>query len=69
MTGTLDIEPDIMPFGKLYSFLNVMCFGSVDHINRILFDIAMMKNCWETSVMLPIGLQDADGVVGMERRL
>ena len=69
MTSALHIEPDVVVFGKLYSFLNVTCFGSVDHINRILFDIAMMKNCWETSIMLPIGLQDADGVVGMERRL
>jgi hypothetical protein len=66
MTSTLYIEPDIMLFGKLYSFLNVMCFGSVDHINRILLDIAMMENCWETSVMLPIGLQDTNGIVGME---
>ena len=69
MTSALHIEPDIVFFGKPYPFLNVMCFGSVDHINRILFDIAMVKNCWQTSVMLPIGLQDADGVVGMEQRL
>ena len=66
MSSTLYIEPDIMLFGKLYSFLNVMRFGSVDHINRILLDIAMMENCWETSVMLPIGLQDTNGIVGME---
>jgi hypothetical protein len=43
MTSTLHIEPDIVPFGKLDSLLNVMCFGRVDHINRILFDIAKMK--------------------------
>ena len=69
MTCTLHIEPDIVLFGKLYSLLNVMCFGGVDHINWILFDIAKMKNCGETSVMLPIGLLDADGIVGVEQRL
>jgi len=69
MTSTLHIESDIVLFGKFYSLLNVMCFGSVDHINRILFGIATMENCGETSVMLPIGLLDADGIVGMEQRL
>jgi hypothetical protein len=69
VTSAFHIKPDIVLSGKPYSFLDVMRFGSIDDIDRILSYIARMKQCWETSIMLPVWLLDTDRIIGMECRL